>query len=123
MILMSERKFEKIIYFYRGKIAQELIMKIRARARKVHEHYTTYVHYEYYYYKDTAEKHHVFIVTSEAPTIEIIIDKNITTDEMVNELQKLNMPSVVLKNLISLLLDVPELQPQASEMIIRSDFE
>jgi len=112
---MNKGNFKKVIFIGKGARDRALIMP---QARKVYEHDTVTDHYEYYYYKDMNDDHHIFIVSNKIPTTEIIISKDITFDEMANDLQKLDLPSVVFKILIKVLLDIPELQLYAMEMIL-----
>jgi len=112
----------KIIFHNLKKQMFPLILK----AEKVFEHdYGGNIFDEIYYFKDEQENHHIiYVYDNRYIFMEIIISKNASTDEIINELKKYNLQQQndPLRNIIKAMLNVFELQPYAAEIIVRGVF-
>jgi hypothetical protein len=94
------------------------------KAEKVFEHdYGGGIFDEIYHFKDEQENHHlIYVYSGRYVFMEIIISKNASTDEIINELKKYNLrqQNDPLGNIIKAMLNIQELQPYATEIISRS---
>jgi hypothetical protein len=105
-------------------IFHDLSLEKLLKAEKVFERtYGGGIFDEIYYFKDEQENHHIiYVYNNRYIFMEIIIGKNASTDEIINELKKydLQQPNEPLRNIIKAMLNIQELQPYATEIISRS---
>jgi predicted DNA-binding ArsR family transcriptional regulator len=120
MIIQVNQNILKRFSYTPKKKEQQYLKKIEKIGTKVLEAQYGNHFEQFYYFKDTHNNHHILWSEDDYPFIELTISSNSNIEEIVKILSALILQdeqTLILKAM----LNISELQPIASEIILRGD--